>query len=80
MVSSAVTERPDVAPEITPVPEATIKEGYVMLDEAARYYLGITGKTFLRRWRNDFYAGDLDRPGVMSVAALLPFVQGRRDG
>ena len=72
----AVVERPAAAPELEPVREATPEEGVAMLDEAAEYYLGISGKTFLQRWQSGYYASDPDQPGVQNVASLLSFVPG----
>jgi hypothetical protein len=57
------------------VREATPEEGRVLLDRRARRYLGISGDEFVRRWESGYYAADPDAPGVMLVAALLPFVR-----
>src|SRR5919202_5581511 len=75
---AATLERPSAAPEDAPVRDATPDEGERMLDEAAQYYIGISGRTFLHRWRSGYYANDPDQPGVMNVASLLSFVPASR--
>ena len=57
-----------------PVREVGPEEVLVLLDRRARRYLGISGQEFLRRWRAGDYAGDPDRPGVIDLAMLVPFV------
>jgi len=47
-------------------------EGEELLDRQARRYLGMSGKTFVRRW-NAKKIKNPDRPEVMRVAFLLPF-------
>ena len=43
-----------------------------MLDRAARRYLGMSGRDFLRKWRaGEFKNPDMD-PGVRWVAFLAP--------
>jgi hypothetical protein len=71
---STLLDRHTAAPEFQPVTDASPDEGERMLDEAAEYYLGISGKTFLRRWSTGYYTGDPDQPGVQNVASLLSFV------
>ena len=54
--------------------ELTTAEGWAMLDDEARHYLGIDAQEFVRRWD----AGEFehpDRPEVLRVAMLLPFVR-----
>jgi hypothetical protein len=47
------------------------KEGYKILDKAARRYLGISAEEFLQRWDAGEYAGKSDTPQVMRVAQLI---------
>ncbi len=47
--------------------------GRVLLDEAARHYLRVSGEEFMRAWDAGEYDSDPDRPEVMRVAMLLPF-------
>jgi hypothetical protein len=51
------------------------KEGFALLDREARAELGVSGKTFVRRWNAGQYASRVCRPEVMRVAMLLPFAR-----
>lgn len=57
------------------VRELTDEEAWELFDEAAEFYLGMSGAKFLELWESGYYDEDPDRPEVMSVAMLLPFVQ-----
>jgi len=66
----------DVQPDVR-IHEATPEEGREIVDRAARRELGMSGKEFLRRWD----AGEIedpDRPEILRVAMLLPFVRPER--
>lgn len=45
------------------------------LNAAAKRYLGISGKEFLKRWDAGEYPCPDDVPGVMAVASLIPLVR-----
>lgn len=77
---SALLKRWAAAPEPLPVTDVTLEEGFRMLDEAAEYYLGISGEVFVRRWRSGYYASDPDQPGVQNVASLLSFLPASQAG
>ena len=52
------------------VQEVSAEDGWALLDEHARRYLGMSGEEFVRAWR----AGEIanpDRPEVMRVRAFL---------
>jgi len=49
------------------------EESRELFDQAARYYLGISGEEFIRAWEAGEYDDDPDRPEVMNVVMLLPF-------
>jgi hypothetical protein len=51
--------------------DLTPDEGRRLFDNAAQYYLGISGDEFIRRWESGYY--DDDPEEVMGVAMLLPF-------
>jgi hypothetical protein len=51
------------------------EEGRRLFDEAAQQYLHMSGEEFLRRWDAGAFADDADRPEVMAVVMLLPFVR-----
>ena len=57
--------------------ELTAAEGWALLDRRARYYLGIGGEEFMRRWQAGEYP-DPDGTPVMHVMMALPFVRDRR--
>lgn len=49
----------------------TYEEALVMFDEAAQYYLNMSGEEFLRRWKaNDFE--DPDSAEVVHVGIMAP--------
>jgi hypothetical protein len=50
-------------------------EGFALLDRHARAELGVSGKTFIQRWKAGRYAGRADRLEVIRVAMLLPLVR-----
>jgi len=52
----------------------TPEEGEKLLDEQARRHLKMSGKKFVRLW-NAKKIKDPDRPEVMQVAFLIPFVR-----
>lgn len=54
------------------VREVTPEERRQIFDEAARYYLGMSGKEFARRWDAGEFDDDPDRREVMRVALLRP--------
>jgi hypothetical protein len=49
----------------------TPEQGHELFDNAARYYLNISGDEFITRWESGYYDDDPEK--VMSVAMLLPF-------
>jgi hypothetical protein len=49
------------------------KEGRELFNNAAQYYLGISGDEFIERWDAGYY--DDDPEEVMSLAMLLPFAR-----
>ncbi len=51
------------------------KQGLKMVDSAARFYLKMSGKEFIRRWQAGEFGNPDDpyRPDVTAVATLLPF-------
>jgi hypothetical protein len=51
------------------------EESHRLFDEAARYYLGISGEEFVRAWEAGEYDDNPDRPEVMNVVMLLPFAR-----
>jgi hypothetical protein len=59
--------------------ELTDEEARDLFDRNARYYLGISGEEFLRRWDAGFYDDPDDRskhgPEVMEVAMLIRLVR-----
>ncbi|HZB83604.1 MAG TPA: hypothetical protein VE288_12270 [Rubrobacteraceae bacterium] len=55
--------------------ELTSEQARELFNEAAEFYLGITGDEFLARWEAGEYDKDPDQPQVMNVAMLLPFAQ-----
>ena len=50
-------------------------EGFALLDRRARAELGVSGRTFIERWKAGRYAKRATRPEVMRVAMLLPFAR-----
>lgn len=59
---------------LPPVHHLTREEAEALFDENARYYLGISGEEFKRRWDGGEYA-DPDQYPVMNVAFLLPLLE-----
>jgi hypothetical protein len=57
------------------VQELSATEGAELFDEAARDELGMSGEEFLAAWDRGDFAGLPERPEVMSVAMLIPFVR-----
>jgi hypothetical protein len=56
------------------VQELTDDEARELFDQAAQFYLGVSGEEFLKLWESGQY-DDPDQPEIMNVAMLLPFVQ-----
>jgi hypothetical protein len=50
-------------------------EGLALLDRHARAELGVSGETFMKRWKAGRYASRAGRPEVIRVAMLIPFVR-----
>jgi len=46
-----------------------------LFDNAACFYLGISGGEFIERWDSGYYDEDSDDPNVVDVATLLPFAR-----
>jgi hypothetical protein len=63
------------APTDRSVRDLTDEEGRVLFDNAARFYLGITGEEFIERWDSGYYSEEPDHPDVVDVAMLLPFAR-----
>ena len=57
------------------VRDLTDEEGRALFDNAARFYLGISGDEFVERWDSGYYDEDPDRPDIVDVAMLLPFAR-----
>lgn len=57
------------------VRDLTDEEGRALFDNAARFYLGISGEDFIERWDSGYYDEDPDHPDVVDVAMLLPFAR-----
>jgi hypothetical protein len=55
--------------------ELTPEEGKQLLDEAAQRYLHMSADEFIEAWYAGKFDEDPDRPDVMYVAMLLPFVE-----
>lgn len=54
----------------------TDEEGRALFDNAARFYLGISGDEFIERWNSGYYDDeDPEHPDIVDVAMLLPFVR-----
>ncbi len=53
----------------------TDDEARVMFDETARYYMGISGDEFLRRWDAGEWQDDPDHSPVMHVVSSLALVR-----
>jgi hypothetical protein len=50
-------------------------EGLALFDRRARAELGVSGRTFIKRWNAGQYAKRACRPEVVRVAMLLPFAR-----
>lgn len=62
------------------IKELTREEGWGLLDKQARRYLDMSAEEFIEAWEAGQFDADPDRPEVMHVAMLLPFVRnGRSD-
>jgi hypothetical protein len=57
------------------VRELSRAEGWELLDREARRYLHMDAAQFIKAWDAGEFDADPDRPDVMYVAMLLPFVQ-----
>jgi len=51
------------------------EEGKQLFDGAARYYMGISGKEFLRRWDAGEWQDDPDHYPIMALVMLIPFAR-----
>jgi hypothetical protein len=60
---------------VVKVREFSPEEGRQIFDEAARFYLDMSGEEFLVAWRAGTFRNDPDHPGVMDVALLLDLAQ-----
>jgi len=49
----------------------TTEEAHAIFEENARYYLGLSGDEFIRKWDAGGF-DDAEAPGVWDVAILLP--------
>ena len=57
------------------VRELSRAEGWELLDREARRYLHMDAAQFIKAWEAGEFDEDPDRPDVMYIAMLLPFVQ-----
>jgi hypothetical protein len=57
------------------VQDLTDEESRTLFDNAARFYLGISGEECVERWDSGYYDEDPDRPDVVDVTMLLPFAR-----
>jgi hypothetical protein len=57
------------------IQDLTYEEGRALFDNAARFYLGISGEEFVERWDSGYYDEDPDQPDVVDVVMLLPFAR-----
>jgi len=57
------------------VQEISPEDGRRIVDEAARFYLGMSGDEFIRAWHAGKFDDDPDRPEIMHVVMLLPFAR-----
>jgi hypothetical protein len=55
------------------IKELTLEEGRELFDKQVRRYLNMSGKEFIKKWEAGEF-DDPDRPEVMEVVMLLPFV------
>lgn len=49
-----------------------------MLDDLAREYLNMSGDEFMKAWDSGKFGDDSDRPEIMRLIMLLPFVRNSR--
>ncbi len=61
----------------TPIRELSLEEGREMVDKLARQYLNMGMDEFIAMWDAGNFA-DPDKPEVMRIAMLLPFVRNGR--
>lgn len=55
---------------------ATDEEAWKIFDDSARYYMGISGEEFLRRWdAGEWSEEESDRVPVVHVVSMLPFAR-----
>jgi hypothetical protein len=57
------------------VREYTEEEAHEYFDAMARFHLNISGDEFRTRWHQGDYDDNPDRPGVITMAMLLPMVE-----
>jgi hypothetical protein len=60
---------------VSDVQELNPAEGVALFDAAAKRHLGISGPDFLAAWDGGEFAGEPERPEVISVATLIPLVR-----
>lgn len=54
----------------------TDEEAWAIFDGSARYYMGISGEEFLRRWdAGEWSEEESDRVPVVHVVSMLPFAR-----
>jgi hypothetical protein len=58
--------------------ELDASQAQQMFDATARFYLGIDGAEFLRKWDGGEYTGDACTSRVASVASLIPLIREER--
>lgn len=78
-MATKVYRRPAGASQLRPagqIRKLSVEEGWKLLDERARRYLGIDATEFLRRWDAGEYRLDVERREVSRVAAAIPFARG----
>lgn len=56
------------------VRELSYEEGRELLESAAKRHLGMSAEEFIRAWRAGKFGDPDDRPEVLEVAMLLPFI------
>ncbi len=55
--------------------EFTSKEGRKLFDDAAKYYLGLSGEEFLKRLNDGEFEDPDEYPELAEVLALVPFAR-----
>ena len=55
--------------------EVSPEEAWEIFDQAAQYYLKMSGRDFLDRWDSGQFGDPDDQPDIMPVVALLPIVR-----